>query len=204
MRPSRPNIGNRTQRPALWRDRGPDAAATSARNSAPRLACLLPPLRADRGNPDGGCSPIVWRQTILRVPHDGAERRRRRHPSQGDAQRLSAGGSLCSLQSFVFCGAASCPGPCLLSSRSLSQVAGIEERSMTRSNISARLFQNQSMIMRRSSTPRPLADAAEGREFVMHARIAVIQALKRNEPPPPFAELAKQSHWGKRKLKRDQ
>jgi len=49
-----------------------------------------------------------------------------------------------------------------------------------------------------------LAGAAEGRDFVMHARIAVIQALKRNETPPPFLETGKQSHWGKRKLKRDQ
>ena len=48
-----------------------------------------------------------------------------------------------------------------------------------------------------------LADAAEGRDFVMHARIAVIQALKRNETPPPLVETGKQSHWGKRKLKRD-
>jgi hypothetical protein len=37
----------------------------------------------------------------------------------------------------------------------------------------------------------------------MHARIAVIHAIKRNEAPPPFLETGKQSHWGKRKLKRD-
>ena len=49
-----------------------------------------------------------------------------------------------------------------------------------------------------------LASAAEGRDFVMHARIAVIQALKRNDPPPPLLEPGKQFHWGKRKLKRDE
>jgi hypothetical protein len=37
----------------------------------------------------------------------------------------------------------------------------------------------------------------------MHARTAAIQALKRNEFPPPFIESGKQFHWGKRKLKRD-
>ncbi|KRR22269.1 hypothetical protein CQ13_29710 [Bradyrhizobium retamae] len=31
-----------------------------------------------------------------------------------------------------------------------------------------------------------LAGAAEERDFVMHARIALIQALKRNDPPPPL------------------
>jgi len=29
------------------------------------VAHLLPPLRANRGNPDGRCSPIVWRQRGL-------------------------------------------------------------------------------------------------------------------------------------------
>ncbi|MDE5452755.1 hypothetical protein GWE18_07710 [Bradyrhizobium sp. CSA112] len=50
-----------------------------------------------------------------------------------------------------------------------------------------------------------LAGAAEERDFVMHARIAaVIQALKRNDPPLPLLDLGKQFHWGKRKPKRDQ
>jgi hypothetical protein len=39
-----------------------------------------------------------------------------------------------------------------------------------------------------------LAGAAEGRDFVMHARIAVIQALERNDAPPPLRESGKQSH----------
>ncbi|KRR03197.1 hypothetical protein CP49_04490 [Bradyrhizobium valentinum] len=34
-----------------------------------------------------------------------------------------------------------------------------------------------------------LAGAAEGRDFVMHARIAVIQALERNNAPPPLREV---------------
>ncbi|MGY4295346.1 hypothetical protein ACVWXN_003441 [Bradyrhizobium sp. i1.4.4] len=31
---------------------------------------------------------------------------------------------------------------------------------------------------------RTLIDAAEGRDFVMHARIAVLRALNRDKPPP--------------------
>jgi hypothetical protein len=48
-----------------------------------------------------------------------------------------------------------------------------------------------------------LGGPAEDEIFVMHARTAAIQALKRNEFPPPFIESGKQFHWGKRKLKRD-
>ena len=47
-----------------------------------------------------------------------------------------------------------------------------------------------------------LIGAAEGRDFLMHARIGVLRALNRN------VERAltdrKDSHWGRRKLKRDQ
>jgi hypothetical protein len=47
-----------------------------------------------------------------------------------------------------------------------------------------------------------LIGAAEGRDFMMLSRIGVLRALNRN------VELTltdrKDSHWGKRKLKRDQ
>jgi hypothetical protein len=44
--------------------------------------------------------------------------------------------------------------------------------------------------------------AAEGRDFLMHARIGMLRVLNRHvervfDPPP------KDTHWGKRKLKRD-
>src|ERR1700688_46444 len=55
-------LGIGAQRPSGRCDRSPDAAATSFRDSAPRAARLLSSLRADRGNPDRRCSPIVWRQ----------------------------------------------------------------------------------------------------------------------------------------------
>src|ERR1700704_2988053 len=35
------------------------------RDPASRAPHLLPPLRADRGNPDRRCSPVVWRQRAL-------------------------------------------------------------------------------------------------------------------------------------------
>jgi len=47
------------------RHRCSEAAATSFGNSAPCAARLLPPLRADLGNSDCRCSPIVWRQRGL-------------------------------------------------------------------------------------------------------------------------------------------
>ncbi|MGA7071171.1 hypothetical protein [Bradyrhizobium sp.] len=46
-----------------------------------------------------------------------------------------------------------------------------------------------------------LLGAAEGRDFIMHARIAVMQALNRNVERV-FTDL-KDHHWGKRKLARD-
>ena len=58
-------LGIGPQRPSRRCDRSPAAAATSFRDSAPRAAHLLPPLRADRRNPDRRCSPIVWRQRGL-------------------------------------------------------------------------------------------------------------------------------------------
>jgi hypothetical protein len=48
-----------------------------------------------------------------------------------------------------------------------------------------------------------LAHAAEGRDLIMHAGIAAIRALQRNDVPPPLLEF-RNSHWGKRQLKRDQ
>jgi hypothetical protein len=46
-----------------------------------------------------------------------------------------------------------------------------------------------------------LLGAAEGRDFIMHARIAVMQALNRNVERV-FTDR-KDHHWGKRKLARD-
>jgi hypothetical protein len=47
-----------------------------------------------------------------------------------------------------------------------------------------------------------LIGAAEGRDFMMHARIGVLRALNRNAER--MLTDRKDSHWGKRKLKRDQ
>jgi hypothetical protein len=47
-----------------------------------------------------------------------------------------------------------------------------------------------------------LIGAAEGRDFMMHARIGVLRALNRNVERTLTDR--KDSHWGKRKLKRDQ
>jgi len=47
-----------------------------------------------------------------------------------------------------------------------------------------------------------LIGAAEGRDFLMHARIGVLRALNRNIKRTLTDR--KDSHWGKRKLKRDQ
>ena len=47
-----------------------------------------------------------------------------------------------------------------------------------------------------------LIGAAEGRDFMMHSRIGVLRALNRNIERT-FTDR-KDSHWGKRKLKRDQ
>jgi hypothetical protein len=48
-----------------------------------------------------------------------------------------------------------------------------------------------------------LIGAAEGRDFLMHARIGVLRALNRNVERV-FNPDRKDTHWGKRKLKRDQ
>jgi hypothetical protein len=45
--------------------------------------------------------------------------------------------------------------------------------------------------------------AAEGRDFLMHARIVMLRALNRNVERV-FIPDRKEPHWGKRKLKRDQ
>ena len=47
-----------------------------------------------------------------------------------------------------------------------------------------------------------LIGAAEGRDFLMHARIGVLRALNRNIERTLTDR--KDSHWGQRKLKRDQ
>jgi hypothetical protein len=47
-----------------------------------------------------------------------------------------------------------------------------------------------------------LIGAAEGRDFLMHARIGVLRALNRNIERT--LSDRKEMHWGKRKLKRDE
>jgi hypothetical protein len=48
-----------------------------------------------------------------------------------------------------------------------------------------------------------LIGAAEGRDFMMHARIGMLKALNRNVERV-FNPDRKDPHWGKRKLRRDQ
>jgi hypothetical protein len=47
-----------------------------------------------------------------------------------------------------------------------------------------------------------LIGAAEGRDFLMHARIGMLRALNRNVERV-FDPSRKDTHWGKRKLRRD-
>jgi hypothetical protein len=47
-----------------------------------------------------------------------------------------------------------------------------------------------------------LIGAAEGRDFLMHARIGVLRALNRNIER--MLTDRKEMHWGRRRLKRDQ
>ena len=47
-----------------------------------------------------------------------------------------------------------------------------------------------------------LTNAAEGRDFMLHAQIATLQALNRNAERV-YDSDRKDTHWGKRKLKRD-
>jgi hypothetical protein len=47
-----------------------------------------------------------------------------------------------------------------------------------------------------------LIGAAEGRDFMVHARIAMLKALNRNVERV-FNPDRKDPHWGKRKLARD-
>ena len=48
-----------------------------------------------------------------------------------------------------------------------------------------------------------LTNAAEGRDLIMRARIATLQALQRNDKPHALEPSSKKTHWTKRKLKRD-
>jgi hypothetical protein len=47
-----------------------------------------------------------------------------------------------------------------------------------------------------------LIGAAEGRDFLMHARIGMLRALNRNVERV-FDPSSKVTHWGKRKPKKD-
>jgi hypothetical protein len=63
-------------------------------------------------------------------------------------------------------------------------------------------------IVARSSEEAPFAGriligAAEGRDFLMQARIGVLKALNRNIAPV-FEPSSKKTHWVKLKLKRDE
>lgn len=48
-----------------------------------------------------------------------------------------------------------------------------------------------------------LIGAAEGRDFLMHARVGVLRALNRNVERV-FDSSRKDAHWGRRKLKRNE
>ncbi len=48
-----------------------------------------------------------------------------------------------------------------------------------------------------------LTAAAEGRDFVLHAQIAVGQALRRNDPPADFDTSRKYPSFRRHRLKRD-
>ena len=57
----------------------------------------------------------------------------------------------------------------------------------------------------RNGRPRSvcLIGGAEGRDFLMHARIGVLKATNR-DVQREFDPSRKDTHWGKRKLKRDE
>jgi hypothetical protein len=48
-----------------------------------------------------------------------------------------------------------------------------------------------------------ITQAAEGRDLIMHARIATLKAIRRHEARQ-FNPRGKEHQWGKRKLKRDE
>jgi hypothetical protein len=48
-----------------------------------------------------------------------------------------------------------------------------------------------------------LIGAAEGRDFLMHARIGVMRALNHRHVERVFNPSRKDKHWGRRKLTRD-
>ncbi|MDB5577793.1 MAG: hypothetical protein JWR80_2969 [Bradyrhizobium sp.] len=48
-----------------------------------------------------------------------------------------------------------------------------------------------------------LIGTAEGRDFLMHARIGMLRALNRHVEKT-FDSTRKETHWGRRTLKRDQ
>ena len=57
-------------------------------------------------------------------------------------------------------------------------------------------------LAERQTAIHRLIGAAEGRDFVMHARIGVLRALNRNAERV-FDPTRKEHHWGHRKLARD-
>jgi hypothetical protein len=76
---------------------------------------------------------------------------------------------------------------------SIPSLATSSSRSRTQSSTSIRLSPNPNMVTRKMLHPATaLAHAAEGRDFVMHARIAVIQAPKRNDGSRPIDPARKE------------
>lgn len=55
-----------------------------------------------------------------------------------------------------------------------------------------------------ASAIKAVLGAANGTDFIMHARRGVSLYLHRNDPPQEFDPDFKLPKWGKRKLKRDQ
>jgi hypothetical protein len=92
----------------------------------------------------------------------------------------------------VGCGVASCLGPCALGGHPCARRPAA--RHASERDLSETVPKSEHDHPKVQVAAASLAGAAEGRDFVMHAKIAVIQALKRNDAPPPLRESGKQSH----------
>lgn len=69
-------------------------------------------------------------------------------------------------------------------------------------NYVTRLPKAEQQLEEWQTAVRCLIGAAEGRDFLLHARIGVMRALSRHDVPV-FNSSRKETHWGKRKLARD-
>jgi hypothetical protein len=54
-----------------------------------------------------------------------------------------------------------------------------------------------------SNAMRTVLGAANGRDLMMHARIAVGRWVHRDDPPKAIDTMRKSTYWGRRELKRD-